>query len=249
MKKYTDSIVKYTEGGGMKNDEGITLKEAVKLYYGDVSLSEEEEKEVDEMLREIEESGFLEKCKEVARQKQKERDKKFVHIGHWCISKVACLIIAVIIVGVLGGTAYAAVRSHIRSIQVEDKENHSEIDVDYNDFGSSLSVIEDYYTPNWIPEGYYIESEEKFELEYDIVYINDQGDRIFYDQYLPILKAHYSTENFEKEEIQFDEYSGWYAETSTDKYLIVTDGTYLYSLIDIAGNVHKQDLIKMLKRE
>lgn len=249
MEKYTDSVSKYTTRGVMKNDEGITLKEAVKLYYGEVSLSEEEEKEVDEMLREIEESGFLEKCKEVARQKQKERDKKFVHIGHWCISKVACLIIVVIMVVALGGTAYAAVRSHIRSIQVEDKENHSEIDVDYNDIDSVSSIIEDYYTPAWVPEGYYIKSEDKYEQMYTLVYINNQGDRLYYDQYLPILKAHYSTENYEKEEIQFDEYSGWYAETDPEKYLIVTDGTYLYSLIDIAGNVDKQDLIKMLKRE
>lgn len=247
MGKYTDSTTKYTKlGGGMKENEGITLKEAIKLYYGEVTLSEEEEREVDEMLREIEESGFLEKCKEVARQKQKEREKKFVHIGRWCISKAACLIIAVLIVGLLGGTAYAAVRSRIKSIQVADKENHSEVKVEYNDGNSALSAIEDYYAPTWIPDGYYLSSEVKFEMEYDIVYTNNQGDRIIYDQYLPKLISHFSTENVEKEEIQFGEYSGWYAETDPEKYLIVTDGTYLYSLIDNTGNIDKQDLIKML---
>lgn len=247
MNNYTKSAEKYTKmGGEMKEDKYITLKEVIKMYYGEVTLTEAEEEEVDACLREMEENGFLEKCKEIARQSQKERERKCVRIGRWWINKVACLIIT-LIVGILGVTTYAAVRSHINSIQITDKENHSEIKVEYNDGDSTLSAIEDYYAPNWIPDGYYLSSENKFELEYDIVYTNNQGDRILYDQYLPTLKSHYSTENYLKEKVEFDEYSGWYVETDPEKYLIVTDGTYLYSLIDTTGNIDKQDLIKMLK--
>ena len=248
MKKYTDSVSKYTTRGVMKNDEGITLKEAVKLYYGEVSLSEEEEKEVDEMLREIEESGFLEKCKEVARQKQKERDKKFVHIGHWCISKVACLIIAVIIVGVLGGTAYAAVRSHIREIEVEEMGDHSEVKVGYNyENEDGSSVIETFYKPVWIPDGYQIQSEIENNIKYTITYVNDEsGDILIYDQYTPSLRMHYGAENSIHENVSFGKYWGEYIVDESDRYLVVTDGTYLYDVI--SENITKETMIKMLVR-
>ncbi|MBR5177419.1 MAG: DUF4367 domain-containing protein [Lachnospiraceae bacterium] len=231
----------------MKENEGITLKEAIKLYYGEVTLSEEEEREVDEMLREIEESGFLEKCKEVARQKQKEREKKFVHIGRWCISKAACLIIAVLIVGLLGGTAYAAVRSHIREIEVNVNGDHSEVEVHYNDStDETLSVIKDYYLPIWVPEGYWLEAEYRLnERHYKVTYVNeDDEDRINYNQYLPAVNIYYGAEEGIHENVSFGKYTGEYIDSQSTHYLIVTDGTYLYSII--SKKIDKETMMKMI---
>ena len=231
----------------MKNDEGITLKEAVKLYYGEVSLSEEEEKEVDDMLREIEESGFLEKCKEIAREKERERERKIIHIGRLKISRVAGLIFLVCFISVFGITAYAAVMSHIRGIEVNEMGDHSEVAVDYNpENEEERSAIATYYKPVWVPDGYHLDSEEKYAGKYRLLYISDAGeDQIVYYQTLPSVKVYYSTEDGLSEKVAFGQYSGEYIETDSMNYLIVTDGAYIYSLI--ADTLNKQELIKMIQ--
>lgn len=248
MDEYTKCIVNIQLGGGdMKDDKGITLKEAIKLYYGEIDLTDTEKEEIDERLRKIEESGFLERCKEVARQKQEERKKKFVHIGRWCISKVACLIISVIIVGILGVGAYAAVRSNIKGIEVDKNGDHSEVNVDYNDGskGEVLTVIDDYYRPLWVPEGFHIASESKRDRMYNIIYLSDDSnDRIHYSQSLSDVNFYYGAEDGKHEIISFENYSGEFIEDEDDNYLIVTDGTYVYSLI---GNADKDTFIKMMQ--
>ncbi len=234
-------------GGDMKDDKGITLKEAIKLYYGEIDLTDTEKEEIDERLRKIEESGFLEKCKEVARQKQEERKKKFVHIGRWCISKVACLIISVIIVGVLGVGVYAAVRSNIMGIEVDKNGDHSEVVVDYNDStGETLSVIKDYYLPIWVPEGYRLETEYKLnERHYKVTFVNDDDeDRIDYNQYLPIVNIYYGAEEGSHENVSFGRYTGEFIDSQSTHFLIVTDGIYLYSII--SEKIDKETMMKML---
>ena len=247
MNKYTKSADKYTKmGGEMKEDKYITLKEVIKMYYGEVTLTEAEEEEVDACLREMEENGFLEKCKEIARQAQKERERKCVRIGRWWINKVACLIITVLIVGILGATAYAAVRSHIKGIEVNEKADHSEVSVDYNDStDEALSTIKDYYIPIWVPDGYYLESEQKNKEKYSITYA-EEGDEdiISYIQYLSGVNIYYGAEEGISEKVSFGKYIGEYIESQSTNYLIVTDGTYLYSII--SEKIDKETMMKML---
>ena len=46
MDEYTKSIENIQLGGGdMKDDKGITLKEAIKLYYGEIDLTDTEKEE------------------------------------------------------------------------------------------------------------------------------------------------------------------------------------------------------------
>ncbi len=229
-----------------------SFKEAIELYYGEPKLTEEEEKVVDEMLKEIEESGFLEKCKEIVREKERERERKIIHIGRLKISRVAGLIFLVCFISVFGVTAYAAVMSHIRGIEVNEMGDHSEVAVEYNpekynpENEEELSAIETYYKPVWVPDGYHLDSEEKYADKYRLLYISDTGeDQIVYYQTLPSVKVHYSTEDGLSEKVVFGQYSGEYIETDLSNYLIVTDGTYIYSLIaDTAG---KKELIKMIQ--
>ena len=225
------------------DEEEYSFKEAIDLYFGKPKLTAEEEKLVDEMLKEMKENGFLEKCKEMIKQ----REKKVIRIGRLCISKVACVIFVICFSTVLiGGIAYAAVQKNIQSIQIKDMGDHSEVDLEYNDTtGLNLSKIEDYYKPAWIPDGYYIESEFKFEEGYSIVYSSEESENtIIYQQYLPKARPNYSTENSKPEKVSFGIYTGEFVETNHANYLIVTDGTYIYSLI--AYNICKDDLAKMI---
>jgi len=227
----------------MRNENGESLEDLVKLYYGETNLTEEEAKEVDDMLREVEESGFLEKCREVA----KEKERKTIRIGRFRLSKVVCIILVVCIITSLGGYAYAAVLSHIKNIEVVDKGDHAEVNADYNDGskGEVLTVIDDYYRPLWVPEGFHIASESKRDRMYNIIYLSDDSnDRIHYSQSLSDVNFYYGAEDGKHEIISFENYSGEFIEDEDDNYLIVTDGTYVYSLI---GNADKDTFIKMMQ--
>ena len=63
-------------------------------------------------------------------------------------------------------------------------------------------------------------------------------------QKLPKGANHYSTENGCHEKVSFGNYTGEYVETDSAFYLVVTDGTYLYSLVSDSEN--KETLINML---
>lgn len=247
MDEYTKSIENIQLGGGdMKDDKGITLKEAIKLYYGEIDLTDTEKEEIDERLRKIEESGFLEKCKEIAREKERERERKIIHIGRLKISRVAGLIFLVCFISVFGVTAYAAVMSHIREIEVNEMGDHSEVAVEYNpENEEELSAIETYYKPVWVPDGYYLESEREYKEKYTITYAEEESDDIIdYKQYLPFINSYYGAEEGIHENISFGKYTGEYIDSDSTHYLIVTDGTYLYSII--SEKIDKETMIKML---
>ena len=236
-------------GGGYNLNDNVEESEERftnldRIMYGIPELSEDEEKEIDDMIKEVESTGFVEKCREIARQ----REKKVIRIGYLCINKAACMIFVICFSTVLiGGIAYAAVQKNIQSIQIKDMGDHSEVDLEYNDTtGLNLSKIEDYYKPAWIPDGYNIESEYMCDVYYNISYVDSfSSDMIYYSQYLPCAKYHYSTENGKSEKVKFGVYSGEYISTEHETYLIVTDGTYLYSIIS-GEKLNKETMIKML---
>ncbi|MBR5177472.1 MAG: DUF4367 domain-containing protein [Lachnospiraceae bacterium] len=237
----------------MKKDRQFTLREVINQYYNDEDIYEQYADEADAILNSVDKTSIKEKCKEVARQSEKKR----IRIGRLCISKVACMLFVICLSIVLtGGIVYAAVLNHIRSIKVQDMGDHGEIDIEYNNVPATGEAQEknpaleilDYYEPTWIPEGYYKETEHLHVMSYNIIYqsIDFDGD-IYYSQYTSSSKHNYSTENGRSEQVSFGEYSGEYIETDDDNYLIVTDDTYIYSLIVQSGDIDKQELIKMIE--
>lgn len=233
-----------------ENDEEkeITLEEALKLYYDEPEIPEEEKETIDRLIREVEATGFKEKCIQLAREKELERKRK-IRIGRWYIPKIACVIICVCMISAMGVYGYASFSKHIKGIEVTDLEDHSEVELEYNQESNTNAtycdeVIEDCFKPKWVPEGYYLKSEFKTDTMYNLIFENESnGLKIHFTQYLPKVKVHYSTEGGTHEKVSFGEYEGEYIETEDEHFLIVTDGTYLY---DIIGNIDEKDLIKML---
>jgi len=241
-KQYTKSIKNISgEGYDMDNKQ-----EGLGESFDEPNLSEENNVLIDKLLREVESTGFREKCLQIVAEKEKQKEKKPIHIGRARLSRVACLIIAIIIITSLGGVAYAAVLNHIKSIEVKDLDTHSEIEVIYNNDVDTviMSHISDYKCPAWVPEDYYVDSEFKTDGSYNIIYKSkEENYRLHYSQDLSSLNAHYSTEDGIKEKIMFGKYTGEFIETEEGNYLIVTDGTYLYSLI---GNVDYEAMKKII---
>jgi hypothetical protein len=79
-----------------------------------------------------------------------------------------------------------------------------------------------------------------------VIYESDTtGKRIYFIQYLPQNKIHYSTEGSEGKKVSFGKYFGEYIETIKGTYLIVSDGTYMFSLM--ADSINEKEMIKILE--
>ena len=246
MKEETEKKIVTTDRGGgeMTDNSRPDLKEVLKVYYGEPDLTPEESKEVEQMISEVKASGFLEKCHEIC----KKKEKKYWYIGKMAVNKAACLIGAVCCIFLLCGfTVYSV---YIKNLHMENKGDHEEIGytLDKNADVKSPKRIEVYYDPVWVPEGYHLEWAIKHDKDYDVLYVSDDEDSdytISYEQILPGNNPHLSTENGKHEEVSFGEYSGEYVDTDKSNYLIVTDGVYVYILIS-DEDVNKEDLIRML---
>jgi hypothetical protein len=233
---------KFVLGGEMKTDQGETLKEIVKQYYG--AGTSADQKTIDECIKNVEARGFLEECRKAVA----EQEKKRIHIGRLSINKVACLVCSMCSVILLCG--FVAISYYIKGIKLDNKGNHEVIkyDLDPNSNIGKLNKIETYYDPAWVPEGYHIEWAIKHDKDYDILYVSDDADSdhtISYEQILPGINPQLSTENGKHEEVSFGRYYGEYVDTDNGNFLIVSDGVYVYILIS-AEDINKEDLIRML---
>jgi len=246
MNDENEKIINTTdgEGGEMTDNSRQDLKEIVKVYYGKPTLTPEEAEEVEQLLSKIEASGFKERCCEIA----KKQEKKYWHIGKLTLSRVACIIGIICCFTLLSGfTVYSV---YIKNLRMENKGDHEEIryTFDKNADVKSPKTIETYYDPVWVPEGYHIEWAIKHEKRYSVQYVSDDEDSdysISYEQLLPGLNPHLSTENGSHEEVTFGKYYGEYVDTDNGNFLIVTDGVYVYILIS-DEDINKDDLIRMI---
>ena len=162
-----------------ENDEEkeITLEEALKLYYDEPEIPEEEKETIDRLIREVEATGFKEKCIQLAREKELERKRK-IRIGRWYIPKIACVIICVCMISAMGVYGYASFSKHIKGIEVTDLEDHSEVELEYNQESNSTyrpDIIEEYYKPEWLPEGYCLKSEFTTDTIYSLIFENESN--------------------------------------------------------------------------
>jgi hypothetical protein len=244
MYNYTEKIGIFAGvRGGMKEEKDRTMKEAIKLYYGETGLSADDSQKVEEILQSMDISGYREECPQSASPKER----SIWHIGSLQFSKAACLItIVCVAVGLCG---FSLVMGYINRLKVKELDNHTEVTFDDRDMNGEEppKVIENCYEPVWVPEGFEKEYEGRTDTSYAISY--RKGNKfIDYSQIVTWVKTHYGAEHGKSENVAFGEYSGVLIEDSkwgdTCYYLIVTDGKYVYDLI--SSDVDKETLIKML---
>ncbi len=218
------------------------LKEVIKLYYGEPTLSDSEIEKVDEILKSVERKGLKGDCLKIIQ----EREEKIWKFGRFCINKAACIVIILCLA--LVSVGFIAFTGYIKNIQIKDKENYSSVEINYKDDPNAAKPekIGFYQEPIWIPEGYCVDSVYKKELEYTIIYQSNDGCQIVYHQFLPVVNYYFSGENGKSEPVSFGKYSGEFIETDDGNYLVVTDGIYFYSLI--ADDIDRDSLVKMLIR-
>ena len=222
-----------------------SFKDTLNIYFGETDFSEDETKDIEEMIKEVESTGFKEKCKEIASKKEK----TIWRIGRLYISRAACLVTLICIVAAVSGFTF--VRAYIKMLQVKDLGNHAEVEYLSEDLinGDYPKVIEEYFEPVWIPEGYTIYRTVRRDVYYHVEYRNNKGESILYMQEVLWGNPYYGAEKIQQEDIEFGKYSGELVIDGRDNhyFLMVTDGMYLYSII--TSEIDKETIIKMFMGE
>ena len=98
-------------------------------------------------------------------------------------------------------------------------------------------------SPEYIPDGYTVESEMDFGGIYQIIYNNKDNNPIdYYQEFYYKNTFHINTENVEYEKIYINAYEGVFYNKKGVNMLIFADETYMYT---IYGRVTKDELIKI----
>ena len=91
------------------DDNEVDIRNLEELFYGVQTLSKDEEKEINEMIKEVESKGFKEKLQAIACKNERKRE-NVIRIGRIYIGKTSCFIFVICLSVILtGGIVYAAV--------------------------------------------------------------------------------------------------------------------------------------------
>ena len=129
MNKYTDSSTIYTQGAEMKKenekDEEKTLSfdAALKIFYGEPTISDDEKIRINRLIKEVEETGFKERCTQIANKKEQER-KKIIKLS---FPMIAALVFCILLLGSV--TAYAFNNSYIKEYFFGKAKEHEFRDI------------------------------------------------------------------------------------------------------------------------
>lgn len=175
----------------------------------------------------------------------KKQEKKYIYIGYHIYRKTAvAAIIAIILVSTT--ISVEAFREPIIKIFMEIYDKFSDIIFDAKDTIKFPEAIETVYKPSWVPEGYELTSEENNRNLYTVIYTNDKGDAIIFDQWIMMEKSKVmiNTEGIETEDIFIEEYKGIYYEQS-DLHILIWEGNeYIF---EISSNLSKEVIIQIAK--
>ena len=112
--------------------------------------------------------------------------------------------------------------------------------------GTGKNILEFEFKKPIPPEGYEIVEEEKDEdmFSYRILYENENGDYIDYDQESPVNLSINVPYNGKRKTVKVNGYTGELFRQEETRYLLFEDGYYVYTL---SGNCTEAELIEMAK--
>ncbi len=168
----------------------------------------------------------------------------------WCYdfvnttAKRVAVIIATAIVALATATfSIEALREPFIDFIVKKFEQFSMINfITTNDMGESMEKIE-YKNFRYIPDGFWIEREQKEQLYYKIIYVNNKGEEFCFKQKnINANETSVDTENGQSEKILISGNSAFLSSAKGYTQVFWGDGNYEYT---IWGNLEKLELIKI----
>ncbi|MDF2542385.1 MAG: hypothetical protein K0S47_2103 [Herbinix sp.] len=165
----------------------------------------------------------------------KKKERRYFYIGDYTIRKAVAAVAVLLLTFSLSMTV-EAVRKPFVTMLLKIYEKFTDIyyDIEEEHKEQLPTVIEQYYTPSYIPKGYALGREDKTIPEiYSLVFERDTGDMpLLYDQYI-ISGANQmiDSEDTSVEHIIIKGEEGLFFQKNHTSFLMWTDGSYSYSLI------------------
>lgn len=163
--------------------------------------------------------------------------KKFIYVFGKGISKVAILIVVLILL-TSSFSAYAIYQVFTQYV----REKNTNIELEPEQIKDKIS---DYYYPAYLPNGFKKIEEFKYDDEVIIHYTDEISD-IFYRQELSQYKSQIDNEETLQESIEINGKQAIYIEKHGEKLLIYDQFGYVFCVDSNSVNVTKDELIKIV---
>lgn len=137
-----------------------------------------------------------------------------------------------------------AFRVRVFNMILEQREKYLEIRLDEEDTGGvNEENLGAYYVPEYIPEGYSIDSVDEYGEIKVIIYSNADNDTIIFNQASNNTKHQFDSENAKKEEININEQKGILLLKQKEATVFWNNEEKSFYLL--SDNIEFQELIKM----
>lgn len=158
------------------------------------------------------------------------------------VGKRAAIIVLAIVISLTATTfGVKAIRESVIKFITETFEKFTAVSVEDEEPVVQKDIVK--AVPQYIPEGYIVESEVNSGIFYKVIYKNQENNFIIYNQKINFgTIANVDTEGVEYEKISIDYFDGIkYSKNGVNK-VAFADETYMYT---ISGQISFDELIKM----
>ena len=218
----------------ISNEGDIRLKQAFELYSRQLFEASTTEQEIEKITFS---TGFEKRMKKLLSMQKRAYYYMINTIG----KRVALIVLALIISLTVTTFSVKAIREAVIDFITQTFAKYTRVstnevvELDAADFIKAA--------PQYIPEGYEIETEEFFGNSYDITYIDNENNTIDYWQTFTFGTSYQTnTEGIEFETIYINSLEGIIYERDGYNKIVFADEAYFYSIL---GIVSREEIIKM----
>lgn len=210
-----------------------------------MALEEAQKKELDKLPNEDE----LLKVQEISPRFEAKMNKLIKETKHKYISVIglqirrgtfiACMILAMLTTCM----SVKAIRMPIIKFMIQVYEKFSSISFEGEEKETLPGKVEVFYEPQTIPSRYKLVSEDRMGTLYQLIYANDTGDEIIYEQFtLKTVNLNIDTENTSIEKVLVNGNEGIYYSNKNTNVIIWSDNQYAYQ---ITGRIPRSQVESM----
>lgn len=217
------------------NEDELLLKEALQIY---------QEKALTDMTNDeiLEKITFTENFEKKMQKLIKSQKKPYYNMTNSIGKRVACVLVAVIVLFTMV-MSVSAIREPFIKFIVETFDKYSTINFAEKPTQATQSF--ERIIPEYIPTGFEITTDNYYDIYSFIEYKNETGNIFTLQQrYCDENHMLIDTENTQPQKILINNEEAIYYEKSDTKYLVFTRGEYGFILI---GNLEKEEIIKIAK--
>ena len=193
-------------------------------------------------VEELKDITFSESFEKKMQKLIKAQKKSYFYLINTVGKRVAIIVLALIISLTATTFSVKAIRESVIEFITETFEKFTKVTVQNEEYNSDTEIEFVKTVPEYIPDGYKVESEIEIDGLYQVYYINREKNSIDYCQelYCGTIKR-INTEDIEYQDLLINSYEGVFYNNGMNT-VVFADETYMYT---VYGQVSKDELIKI----